>query len=256
MFAIRSKPRILALALFFSCSVLLVIGASAGKLGLISRNSQAIQPRVTNKTTSVRISNVRQLNNGDVEVTLLNQSTKPIYAYTMITSEYPTRKGITAFATAAPVGPGETKAETIPAGNLVAAANRNNSPGEIIFSALFLEGGIIEGDANESAKLKRTMSGMKEQARLAVQVLRDASTSREQNSERLLEAVESQATALPVKDESLPSSHEREFGRASVNDRFLGEIKKLRMRQASPGFDAKGQLVELISYYQRLAEKL
>jgi hypothetical protein len=61
---------------------------------------------------------------------------------------------------------------------------------------------------------------------------------------------------MPVKDESAAPSRERESGRASVNDRLLREIKKLQARKASPGFDAKAQLAELISYYERLAEKL
>jgi hypothetical protein len=256
MFSVSGRSRVIAVALFFACATLLV-GAAAGKLRLFSRSSQAIQPRVTNKTNSIGISSVRQLNNGDIEVTFQNQSTKAIYAYTMITSEHPTRKGITALAIAAPVAPGETKVEKIPGGNLESAAARNpDRVGEIVFSAVYLEGGIAEGDAGDSEKLKRTMGGMKEQAKLALQILRNVSTSREQDLTRLLDAVESQVASMPVKDESASPSHEREFGRASVNDRLLGEIKKLQMRKTSPGFDVKGQLAELISYYERLAEKL
>lgn len=255
MFAIPSRSRIIAVVLFFGCSALLVIGASAGKLGLFSRSPQAIQPRVTNKTSSVRISNVRQLNNGDVEVTLLNQSTKTIYAYKMVTSQHGIEKGITTYATAAPVIPGATASERIPLGNLE-SASAGNGVGEIVFSAVYLEGGMAEGDARDSERLKRTMGGMKEQATLALRVLRDASASREQDSGRLLEAAESQAASMPVKDESAPSPQEREDGRAFLNDRLLREIKKLRMRKASPGFDVKSQLAELISYYERLAEKL
>ena len=257
MFSAPSRSRLIAVFVLLGCSALLVLGASAGRLGLFSRSSQAIQPSVTNKTSSARISNVRLLNNGDWEVTLLNQSTKAIYAYTMITSEHPSRKGITTFATAAPVAPGETKAERIPASNLESAASRNTAgTSEIVFSALYLEGGIAEGHAGDAEKLKRTMGGMKEQAKLALQVLRSAVTSGEQDAGRLLDTVESQVASMPVKDEFAPSFHEREFGRASVNDRLLGEIKKLRTRKPSPGFDVKGQLLELIPYYERLAEKL
>src|SRR5437762_14389735 len=111
MMFVVSRSRVIAVVVFIGCSALIVMAVSAGKLGLFSRSSQAIQPRVTNKTSSVRISNVRQLNNGDVEVTLLNQSTKAIYAYTMHTSELPTRKGVTAFATSDPVELGKTKVE-------------------------------------------------------------------------------------------------------------------------------------------------
>src|SRR5437016_3505132 len=141
MFGGHGKWNLTVLVLSIGCVAVLVVGVSARKLGFFSKPPQAIQPRVTNRTTSVRISNVRQLNNGDWEVTLLNQSTKAIYAYTMITSEHPTRKGITAFATSAPVAPGETRAERIPAGNLESAADRNTGGmSEIIFSALYIEG--------------------------------------------------------------------------------------------------------------------
>lgn len=257
MFAAHSRSRVISVVLFLGCAALLVVGVSARKLGSFERPSQVILPRVTNRTSSVQISNVRLLNNGDVEVTLVNQSTKAIYAYTMITSEHPMRKGITAFATSAPVAPGGTKTERISGGNLESGAARNpDGVGEIVFSAVYLEGGIAEGDAGDSEKLKRTMGGMKEQAKLALQILRDASTSREHDATRLLDAVESQVASMPVKDESAPSSRDREFGRASVNDRLLGEIRKLRMRKASPGFDVKSQLLELIPYYERLAEKL
>ena len=100
------------------------------------------------------------------------------------------------------------------------------------------------------------MGGMKEQAKLALQVLRSAVTSGEQDAGQLLDTVESQVASMPVKDESAPLSHEREFGRATMNDRLLEEIKKVRMRKASPGFDVQGQLLALIPYYERLAEKL
>ena len=257
MFGAHRKLNLTVLIMSIGCIVLLVVGVSARKFGLLVKPPQAIQPRVTNRTSSVRISNVRQLSNGDVEVTLFNQSSKAIYAYTIVTSEHPTRKGVTTFATSAPVEPGKTKSERIPRGNLESAAARNpDGIGEILFSAVYLEGGIAEGDAGEAENLKQTRGGMKEQARLALQVLRSAVTSGEQDAGRLLDTVESQVASMSVKDESAPSSRERGLGRATVKDRLLVEINKLRMRKASPGFDVKGQLLELISYYERLAEKL
>lgn len=257
MFAAPSRSRVIGAVLFFCCAALLVMGASARKLGLFSRSHQAIQPRVTNRTSSVRISNVRRLDNGDVEVTVSNQSNKPIYAYTIVTSQKAIEKGITTFATAAPMAPGENKAERIPAGNLDSAGAGNpDGVGEIVFSAVYLEGGTVEGDARHSEKLKRMMGGVKEQAKLALQILRDARASSEQDSGRLLESVESQAASMPLKDESASSSKEHELGKASVNSRLLNEIKSLRMKKTSPGFDVKGRLAELVSYYERLTEKL
>lgn len=245
-------------AIFLGCIALLVIGASAGRLGLLSRSSQPsqpIQPRVTTKTSSVRISSVRQLNDGDIEIAFVNDSSKSIYAYTIITSQHPTRKGVTGFATAEPVTPGASKVERIPRGNLESISATKPVP-EVVFSAVYLEGGITEGELRDSEKLKQTMAGMKEQAKLAMRILRAAIASSERDSERLLEAVESQALAIPLKDQSGPSSHERRFGRKSVSDRLLGEIRKLRKSAGNPSIDIKAQLAELIRYYEQLAEKL
>jgi len=256
MLSTYRRSRVIATGLFIGCSVILVVGVSGAKLGLFSKPIPQIQLHVTNKTSSVLITNSRQLNNGDVEVTLLNQSNKAIYAYTILTTEYPVRNAVTTFAITAPVAPGATASEKIPKGNLETAAGDAAGTREIVFSALYLEGGTAEGDARESEKLRQTMGGMKEQARVALRVLRDALNSREDDSERLLEAVEARASSLPVKDESAPSSHEFEFGKATVNDRLLREIKKLRQVKASPGFNVKSQLAELLSFYERLAEKL
>lgn len=257
MFSVSRRSRVIGAVLFFGCAAFLVVGGSVRKFGSVARSSQAIPPRVTNRTNSVRISNVRRLSNGDVEVSLFNQSTKTIYAYTIVTGNDVMRKGFTTFATAAPVAPGETKAEIISARNLDSSAARNpDGAGEILFSAVYLEGGTAEGDPTDSGNLKRTMGGMKEQAKLAVQVLRDAGSSHQQDSERLLDTVESQIASIPVEGESALSSQERERGKSMVNERLLRAIKKLRTRKASPGFDVKGQLAELISYYERLAEKL
>lgn len=253
-----SFPKIITTVLFFGCFTLLAVGVSGRRFSLFSTSTQPPQTRAINKTTSVRISNIRQLDNGDVEVTFINQSTKAIYAYTMVTTERPMRKGVTTFATSAPVGPGESRSERIPGNNFRSNSAHTSPDGgrEVVFSALYLEGGESEGDERDSGKLIRTMTGMKEQAVLALQVLRAGVACREQDPGRLLEAVASQAVSMPVKGGFGPMSKEREDGKAMVNDRLLKSIQKLRSITTSPGFDAKSTLAELIGYYERLAQKL
>lgn len=256
MFVTSNRSRIIAGVLLLSCSAVLVIAASAQKLGLFSRSSQTILPRVTNKTSSVRVSDVRQLPNGGVGVTLTNHSTQAIYAYTIVTSQKSVQKGVTTFATDSPVAPGATKSERLAAGNLDSAVDGNAADDEIVLSAVYFEGGTVEGDAHHAERLKETMGGMKEQAKLALQILRDAGASSEQDSARLLDAVESQVASMPMKDESVASSRARDLGKAGVNGRLGGEIRKLRMMKAKSGFDLKARLAELISFYERLSEKL
>ena len=252
----KHTSRLLIAIGLFASFAMIVMGVSARKFGLFSR-SQAVQPRVTNKTQSVRISNVRRLDSGDVEIIWTNQSTNAIYAYTLVTNERPTRKGVTTFLTGAPAEPGESKSERIPEQNIKSgAAITSDGAGEIIFSALYLEGGIAEGDQRDSEKLKRTMGGMKEQAKLVLGVLRDAGSSPEQDSGRLLDAIELQIASLSIKDKSAPASKERDDGKAMVNDRLLDAVKRLRVKRANAGVDVRTELAELITYYERLATKL
>jgi len=253
---IPKSRAIIALTLFLACATLL-IGASSRRLRRASHSTQAGEPRITNKTSSILISGVHRLSDGTVEVIFSNQSSKPLYAYTIVTREKPIRKGMTVFVTTVPVERGQTQTERIPATNIAStAANNGGDADEIVFSAIYLEGGTIEGDNQESQKLKRTMVGMKEQAKLAWKILREASGSLEQDGQRLLETVESQVATLPLRDEAIPSSRELEKGKASVNERLLSEIKNLRQQPAISAVQVKSQLAELTSYYKRLAERL
>jgi hypothetical protein len=252
----RNRKTVMAIC-FLSCAGILVLGVSAGRLRRLSR-SQLIPPRVTNKTTSVGVSNVRLLEDGALEIGLLNQSTKSIYAYMIVTSSRGLKKTFTTFATAIPVAPGETKAERIPAANLDSPSDTNPQTGrEVVFSAVYLEGGTVEGDSNDSEMLGQTMRAMKEQAGLAVKILRDAAASRESNAGQLLEKIQSQVASMPVKNESEPLSKERERGKSMINDRLSRAINDLRRTKAAFDFEVlKGQLAALTPYYERLAEKL
>jgi len=247
-----SHSRIFVLLLSAVCVTIIVIGAS--KTTLFSRSNQQVQPHIINRTVSARILGVRQLTNGDVEVTFINQSIKAIYAYTLLTSESPTRQGFTTFATVMPVEAGAIKSERVPLANLHVSTN-SRGPQEIVFSALYLEGGNIEGDDSEARKLKATMSGIKEQAEVALQILRSVEGPREKNTTQLLDGIESAATGMKVRDESGPPSHERESGRAYVRDSFLGEIRKMRTNDDSE-VAVRRKLEAVIRYYQRLTEKL
>ncbi len=258
MFGVPSRSRLLTTVILVVACVLLVAGVSAGRLGLFSapKSIQTVQPRISNRTRTVRISSVRRDISGDVELTFLNESTKTIYAYTLITNQQGVKKGFTAYATAEPIGPGKSQVERIPASNLESGSGTSEGTGEIVFSAVYLEGGVTEGDAGETDKLKRTMTGIKEQAKLALKVLRDAYDSPESNSGRLLAQVESQASSISDREQSALSPAEQENVKAMVKDRLLRSIKKLQLKKATPGFDSKTQIAELLTYYQRLAEKL
>jgi hypothetical protein len=147
MTSISLSARVAAVLLLF-CVALLVSGVFIHTGRRLAASTQAVQPHITNRTNSIHISNVQRLSTGDIEVRLLNRSNKIIYAYTIVTGQRGVRRGFTTFATAELLGPGETKAETIPARNLDSDAARPE--GEIIVSAVYLEGGTTEGDPPDS----------------------------------------------------------------------------------------------------------
>jgi len=197
------------------------------------------------------------LGTGDVEVTLVNQSPKSIYAYILITSDAPVRKAMTVFQTVEPWEPGQTKTERIPANNLKSdSLAKPDSENEIVFSAFCAEGRICEGNEQDSQKLKQTLTGMKEQAARVLGILRDASVSSQKDSARVLESVQAQVASTSTNEESQPQSKEHVKGKAMVNQEVLRMVSKLRTQVGTPGFDLKVQIVAMISYYERLTERL
>lgn len=251
-----SKPKVVVLPFFLVFATLLVAGVSARKLGLFSRTAQTIVPRVTNRTTSVRISTPRRSSNGGIEITLSNQSPNAIYAYTIVTSQRSVEKGMTTFVIDAPLAPGATRVERLAAGNFDSASGGNPGDDEIVMSAVYFEGGTVEGESRHSDKLRQTMAGMKEQAKLALHILSDAAASSEQDSDRLLERAESQAASMPVSDISDAAGRAREIGKTNINARLTKEVKQLRTAKEKSVTEVKARLTELISHYQLLADKL
>ena len=203
---LSSRSRVIALVFMLTCAALLVSGVSLRRGGPFTGSTQPLQPRVTNRTSSINVSNVQRLNTGDFEVRLSNKSNKTIYAYTIVTGQRGVRRGFTTFATAEPVAPGETRSEIVSAGNLDTQGARPE--GEIIFSAVYLEGGAVEGDPPDSQKLGQTMRGMKEQSKLVLAVLRNAVASDGPNPKELLKQIESAVSSKPVNNNLGQTSRE------------------------------------------------
>jgi hypothetical protein len=254
MISLSRRSSVLALIVSLAGAALLVSGVSTDKFRSFGGSAQAPQPHVTNRTTSLQVSGVRKLSTGDIEVRVSNRSEKTIFAYTIVTGQRGARKGFTTYATAEPLAPGQTKAETISSRNLDSEPARPG--GEIVLSAVYLEGGSVEGDASDTGKLKETMQGMKEQARVVLDLLRNAMASSDRDMGLLMEKLEAELASTPQQNGSVRASRDRDQGKAMVNDRLLKTVKKLQPRENGGNVDVKPQLAELITYYQRLTEKL
>ena len=255
MFRNVAKSQIVFAIVLVSCFTVVVIGVSATKVGRFTKPSGNLQPNavhkrnVVNKTQSVQVSNVTELDDGSVEIEIVNQSNKAIYAYTIVTRREPVESSITTIATQVPVDPAQTAKERISARNL-------DPSGVIEFSAIYSEGGSLEGDAVESGKLSQTMLAVKDQARVALQILTAAVASPERDPGKLLQSLGSQIATTAASRHQVGAGRDYESGRNFVNGRLAREINKLQMRNAANDAELKSQVRDLIPYYERLIRKL
>jgi hypothetical protein len=244
------KKRLLPLiTLIGLVSILIVMSSSR------ARNLQEIEPRITNTTNALRIIDVKKVEDGvssDVEVTLLNQSSKNITAYMFSIGEL----SITTFAS--PFAQGETRIERIPFNNLGDTAARNSArASEIVLSAVYLEGGISEGETQSSNRLRERVLGIKEQVKRALSILQNVSNSLRPDAENVLNALDSQVSSLPVEDGSIKISPQRKGGRSWIKEKLQREIQHLKGKNRSgEGLDVGAALTELIASYTQLLAKL
>lgn len=230
-------------------SVLMVMSNSK------ARNLQDIEPRITNTTNALRIISVKKVDDGvspEIEVTLLNQSSKNITAYMFSIGEL----SITTFAS--PFAPGETRIERIPFGNGEDNAAKDSArAGEIVLSAVHLEGDASEGETQSSNRLRDRVLGIKEQIKLALPILQNASDSLRPDADNVLNTLSSQVSSLPLEDGSIKISPQRKGGRAWIKEKLQREIQNLKNKNRSgEGLEVQAALNELIASYTQLLAKL
>lgn len=220
-----------------------------------ARNIQDIKPRITNTTNALSIIAIKKVGDGvssDIEVTLMNQSSKNITAYMFSIGEL----SITTFAS--PFAPGETRIERIPFGNLDDnAAKDSDRAGEIVLSAVYLEGDISEGETQSANRLRDRVLGIKEQVKLALPILQNASNSLQPDVEHVLNTINSQVSSLPVEDRAVKISPQRKGGRAWIKEKLQREVQNLKSQNRSvKGLDVQSALTELIASYNQLLASL
>jgi len=186
----------------------------------------------------------------EIEVTLQNWSDKKILAYAFAYGEAGVTTSSISFL------PGQTMVERIPVANVESAARSNpsHSP-ELRLSAVYLEGGGSEGEPEEVARLSSRMLGIKEQAKLAIPILRKALDS-EADPEVAMRIVESQVSALPTEGDHFERPSEARSGKSSLNESVKSKMKELRRLNAAGGFDPRQALADLLKSYEQLVSKL
>ena len=248
-----SKIRILS-------SIVLLVAVAALGSTLVSKSTnvsrqnaltQDIQPSVINQTIALQITKVGTVNNADnadIELTLLNQSSKTITAYMISIGDL----SITTFP--AMLEPGKTKVERIPAGNLSQTTKTKQS---LVISAIYFAGGESEGNPQHVTYLNNRMAGIREQTERVLSILRDSLRAPRSNLAETLQGMESQATLLPVEETNNVLSPQQRGGRAWIKERFQRDIQRLkRQRETASGPDNHLELAELVAAYEQLLAQL
>lgn len=127
---------------------------------------QEFEPTVVNKTKALEIVSLTKVLLGEtyvLKVKLKNVSTKNIMSYTYWAGPAGNTRGY-AFSEKL-FGPGETSEENIPVENLQTSPATSSERGaDLIFGAVWFEGGTGDGDPKFIRQLKDESEGIKEQA--------------------------------------------------------------------------------------------
>lgn len=251
-----SKLRLLFIGFGFVCMVFLVAGAWAAthRLNLLARPAQQIQPSVTNRTNALGVVSVKKVGDGvlsSAEVTLVNQSTKNIVAYTLVVGD----GGVTSWTSN--FAPGDTRVERISLGDLESAAEHYpHRAGEIRITAVYQQGGTSEGGSPYVNRLTDRMLGIKEETELVLPLLRKAQNSAESEADRSIEMLESEVASLSTHDKRSQSSPYREAGRNWIREKLRREIQEIKKKKLKSGSISLVDLVNLSESYQRLFAEL
>ncbi|HKB67141.1 MAG TPA: hypothetical protein VKC61_14890 [Pyrinomonadaceae bacterium] len=251
------NPRTHRVAIVCAClGVLLGLGiwASAHKVSHLS-SIQEFEPTIVNKTKALEIVNTTKVLIGEVyvlRVTLKNVSSKNITSYTYLTGHAVITNGY-AFSQRL-LGPGETADEHIPYENLQTAATTfSEREADLVFTAVWFEGGTGDGDPKFIRQLSDESEGIKEQAGLILPLLRKALRDPEIQEDEVLTALESQISHLPTEDGSASQSIDYKLGRSMANRQLAFKVKELREnKNKSPGINRKTEVTGSLASWERL----
>jgi hypothetical protein len=254
--AVLSKRRLASTTFILACLLAAAIGmwASTHQWSSFAK-PQEIEPRVTNTTKSLHVVSIKKVGKGissDIEVTLLNQSSRNIAAYMISIGE------VSMTTLSFPFEPGQTRVERIPFSSLESnAAKTPGQAGELVLSAVYLEGGVGEGDTQHLKYLTSRMVGIKEQAGLVLPILRRALNSLQASSANVLDAIESETTLLPIEDENAQTPPQKKGGRNWVKGKLRRELQDLKNKHKNIArYDLHTGLKELTASYEQLVATL
>jgi hypothetical protein len=250
----RRFPRI---AILCACvGVLLGIGVwASARIFTRLTGAQELKPSIVNKTSALEIISTNKVLMGQeyvLRVTLKNVSAKNIVSYTYLAGH----AGITnSYAFSEKLfGPGETAEEYIPYENLqTAAATYSQREADLVFGAVWFEGGTGDGDPKFIRQLANESAGIKEQAERILPLLRKALQDSEIQEDHVLTDLESQISQLSTEDEATSQSMDFKQGRSMANRQLALKVKELRENKNKTfGINRKAEVTGNLASWERL----
>lgn len=257
-----THPGVLRIAILCGCmGIILGIGiwTSARILVPYISSTQELDATIANKTKALEIVGKTKVLMGQgyvLRITLKNVSAKNIVSYTYLAGHAWNTRGY-AFSERL-FGPGETSEEYIPYENLqTPAATPSEREADLVFAAVWFEGGTGDGDPKLIRQLSDESVGMKEQARRILPLLRKALLVSEVQEDHVLTDLESEISLLSTEDEAISQSIEYKQGRSMANRQLALKVKELREnKNKTPGINRKAEVTGNLTSWERLLTRL
>jgi hypothetical protein len=253
-----SHPRIPKIAVVCACvGIVLGIGIWTSARILVPRisSTQELEATIVNKTKALEIVSTTKVLMGQayvLRVKLKNVSAKNIVSYTYLAGQAGNTRGY-AFSEKL-FEPGETSEEYIPYEKLQTAATTSSErEADLVFAAVWFEGGTGDGDPKFLRQLGDESQGIKEQARRILPLLRKALQDSEIQEDHALTDLESQISLLSTEDEATSQSLDYKLGRSMANRQLASKVKELRENKNKTfGINRKAEVTGNLASWERL----
>lgn len=217
--------------------------------------AQELKPSIVNKTSALEIVSTAKVVMGDrdvLKVTLKNISEKNIISYKYLVGQAGITNGY-AFSERL-FAPGETREEYIPYDNLQTAATASpETETDLVFAAVWFEGGTGDGDPKFINRLRDEFAGIREQAGRILPLIRKARQDPEIQEAQVLSDLELQISQLSTEDDATSQSLDYKLGRSMANRQLASKVKELKEnKNRTSGNNRKAEVTGNLASWETL----
>jgi hypothetical protein len=255
-----ASDRTRKIAIAFACvGIALGIGVWASARILTPEiSTQESEPRIVNRTKALQIVGTTKLLMGQeyvLRVTLKNVSGEKIVSYTYLAGIAGNTRSY-AFSEKL-FEAGDVSEEFIPYENLATTAVPSSRGPDLVFAAVWFEGGAGDGDPGFVRQLSEESEGIREQAGRILPLIRKALKGYERREDQVLTDLESEISLLSTEDETISQSIDYRQGRSMANRQLALKVKELRNnKNNTSGIHRKAEVTGNLTLWERLLTRL